>query len=81
MNYMQPLTSEAEAIAFFQQLALEDKSFHPDDSPASITYWVTGEPLFTPLEAEFVAARIAEAFTLLDDVYAVALDAVNSVGE
>lgn len=81
MQYTKPITSTAEAIAFFNQLAIEGKGFHPDDSPSSIINSETGEPLFTRNEAEFVARRIDEAFMHLDDVYSVALDAINSVGK
>lgn len=33
MKYTKPITSTEKAIAFFNQLAIEGKCFHPDKKP------------------------------------------------
>jgi hypothetical protein len=71
-------TTPAEARNFVACLVeLTDGGIHPDDPPAEIIDFRTGEPLFTSAEADAVDAGIVACFRLLPDVYGALLDALH----
>lgn len=77
MNYTDPITNESEAQGFLFQLHQAGNLFHPEDRPADIIRTGTGEPLFTPAEAELIAQRMDEVFEHLTDPCDYCLTLIN----
>lgn len=59
-----PITTLAEAVAFFEVLVREEKHFHPEDSAHEIVNTKTNRPLFSRGDADKLDDRISEAYTL-----------------
>lgn len=66
--YTTPITSPEQAEAFLTLLHEQGKSFHPDDSPATIVD-MAGRFIFTPQESTLIEKRMNEVFEHLTDPY------------
>lgn len=60
-----PITSLAEAHAFFDQLHADGLLFHPEDAPESVVD-AAGNPLFTQAESDVLELRLVEV-SLFDE--------------
>ena len=73
-----PITTTADAEGFLFQMHDLGLSFHPEDDAREIINSKTGQPLFTPAEAEAVDARMDEVFLLMADPCGYLLDLIYS---
>ena len=55
--------------------------FHPDNTAHDYIVLATGEPTFTPSEAQALDLALDEVFHLIEDPYAVTTDLLNSTRE
>ena len=73
-----PITTTADAEGFLFQMYQHGLDFHPEDNPADIIDTRTGQPLFTPAEADAVSERMEEVFMHMVDPCEYLLDLINS---
>lgn len=71
-------TTEAEAAAFIEWCVDNiGGGFHPDTPAHDYTVTATGEPTFTDEQATALDLALDEVFALLDDPYAITIDAMK----
>lgn len=73
-----PITTTADAEGFLFQMHDLGLSFHPEDDARGIINTKTGQPLFTPAEADAINARMEEVFFYMVDPCAYLLDLTTS---
>lgn len=74
-----PTTSE-EAVEFLRWCETHiGTGFHIDTSGIAYVVYATGEPLFTPAEADRLDDGLDACCRLLDDPYAVSLDLFHEI--